>query len=1524
MDKNDILSAVILKKLKSIQVGIIVQGVGNIDPEKIVKLVKRQHKDKIYAAVIGYSITDHNDNSDYVIDPTIQKAVLWRSDPKYSRNIIVFIEHDSEKLNSLAEFDRISSNNLSKYILEQKADQETSKPIHKFWKSLANTSDYYPFESISDFVNSIRSGKETSDIPDNMWRLNLLRDESIFDSKIQPIERLLRNQDLILELGQLTANSRKNISSVLLKAPEDEKSKLQEAFSNMQEYYKYGDSNILKKLDFQSVSELLSAASSSSKKRKEKQKANATKDTNYLHQDDINNAIIKSILELDSDCAAALQDLRDKFQYAVDNRQYGHVEIDDGLFSGKLFRVKKPNGNIRKLIGKVCSEEAWGGVLETEKESIKDALSSDIDDFGNFNPFDSEDKKLSFEVGESRCSLFDFIKEFDNSLEAIDGSQNQLEAILQNIIEKRNTIIDNLDLFIYEPNLALGALETNYYNLENYLKSWQSFYSLLNENYKVLREESRSTEYLVKTILLLDLLYIKTPTSLKCILMPTHPLYLWKYYEIFHYIYNARKKEAVPDDEKSRLTDTLGKQQQVINFITVNSQLYETKKYVLSYAGDIDNLPIFDNKNDEYFGNDGISNIEDIIKIWEDYAPYTNNEIRVCSVDANDLKELIKIFAKILSNGKCKKIISYIYSTKNQNYSLDLSELDLSGDDYDIGEFIKKDQLIISIKNVNDLTEVKECLKQKPVHIAFYFDQTKINNEFGPSSKSLFINPLVVTYNYEYDVKQRKGFIYPSTNTDTGIIGGYYNLIKNTEIIQNGYPNQRLLESEGISYITSTIEEGLTQWLVMIDVNSKNYQPKRSVPIGEIKGLHRSVNIWTSYDSRYLNPYKRFLDKYPLSTNMDVLTKIFQRFGHIGANGLSAIPKFSDRDTNLKNQIKGLLGTLFAAQYYTHGLKNSLVISLDNSMARIWLQERDKTNKRADLIGLRYYEDEEILFVEPIEVKTWDENLNLVPYEKNNRKYLNTHPAVEQINETAKILEKIFYDKDAVYDILNAARRESLKYQIYSECFKSIYGPEWQKKWDEILKAAFDIDEENSIKVVISGVLVNINLSINNEEQIIEYYLYEKNRNYDISIIYVLLTAKNIQDIIFEENWDKVRKYSPHALEHLPQYANHQESQTQQPQTQQPPLPITDGEDIEQLVRDFKRSCKNYDVKVAECESKNAVIGSSLIRIRFKLREGQPKSGLVKNLDDIGREMKRTGLIIQDVHNSDELLLDVPRKEREKVLFSDVIDYFKPNSSSPEQLYFALGKTPEGRDLIMNLADMPHMLVGGSTGSGKSVFLFTMLASLLLTHPKKEDLQLILSSSKMEDFARFAGLPHLYSGNIISDAKEATETIKGMLSEESKRRESLLVTAGVTNIVDYNKKMEDKLAPIVVVIDEFADLADQLETRKSKDEFYNPVQRIAQAGRSRGIHLVVCTQRPSKDAVPPTTKEQLNARVALRVNNAISSSMILGTGELDAQYLQKKGDMIFRNGDEKERAQGYLITVEELEKIIYDIKNLNK
>ena len=162
-------------------------------------------------------------------------------------------------------------------------------------------------------------------------------------------------------------------------------------------------------------------------------------------------------------------------------------------------------------------------------------------------------------------------------------------------------------------------------------------------------------------------------------------------------------------------------------------------------------LPTFENKTNRYLGNDGTESIEEILTRWVGFAPYTRNEIRLCSVDAPDLIGNIRQIKSFMDKNSVKRVVYDVYLTRNQNGNTELSKLDYSGKDYEIGEYIRNDRISISIRNVRSASDVKAALDFRPVHVAFYFDQSSYAIEFGPNSHNLYINPLVITYDYDFD-----------------------------------------------------------------------------------------------------------------------------------------------------------------------------------------------------------------------------------------------------------------------------------------------------------------------------------------------------------------------------------------------------------------------------------------------------------------------------------------------------------------------------------------------------------------------------------------------------------------------------------------------------------------------------------------------------------------------------------------------------------------------------------------------------
>lgn len=1555
--KQEILVEVLDDKLNYAKVGVIVRGITEIDPVEAVRRLAVKSKRKYYLSSVGYGTEKQPEDDILAISNMIEDAVRWRSKTELAGRVIAFVKNDSDKLHSLAELDVVTTRDLSAKLIDERIAEANNAPTEKFWTALKATSSYYSFDVLYEFVQAVsQCPDENEAIARNMWHLGLLCDYDILNTNIKPEDRLARNRELIIIIGQLSDESRKKISSALTRSIKENNAELQDAYRLLQEYFKYGRKDTLRQLSYNVVQQLFIAPKPKKKKGNNKKDDDTPITVQPLKSKEIEKLIAESIVEPTEETEQTMHDFFEELDKRYDEDSEENKDTFPtigGTFENRPIVLENHNTQFRKIIGTACSTEAWGGVMITEESVLRDAMFSDYESFTAFIPTEV-DAKTSFDGS----SLFDFIRRFDEQFAAKKlENVEKFSPILERLVESRASLLKKLDVIMYFPILAFGVSEALGDALNHYMEAWTELLRVYCRNEIAMHEISpKGTVFIARSLLLLDVLYIKTPTEWKGMLLPTHPLYLWRYYEVFKELKNNR--EQMSEEDANDLTKAMAGLPQMLNFIVVDKSITNSISTELPCSGSIEMLPTYENKTNRYLGYDGTQSIPEILSRWVAFAPYTRNEVRICTVDAPDMPSILKSFRDSIEKGICDRIVYNAYLTRSQNGNSELAKLDYMISDYEVGEYIKSGKISISIQNLSSAAEIKKLLADRPVHLAFYFDQSSYSIEYGPTTKNLYISPLVVTYDYDFDEITQRGEIFPSSNMESGMIGDYHRMLRFADIVSNDRsPRPTYNPDADISAVLSTVKDKNTQWLIAADRTTSNYLPIDTIPIGEKQYGKRMVSIWSSRDSRIISQYQSLLRQYNLHPKKDVLIDILSQFGHISSEGLISIPRFGADAQTIDNRKKGLIGTVFAATWYSKLHKNSLVASLDTPDARQWLNDSRYPHDRADLIGLYYDETNQTLHVQPIEVKTRDESpdADIIVDEKTGDRKILGH-AADQVASVVRMLREIFglVETDAL-NMFVSARREVLKYQIVSECFRDIHDPEWQREWSKVFKKAFSASKENNLKIDISGILVHVKLSETNAKTSVHCV----NPKFDdCPIEFVELTSKEIQDKVLGScegvtpawttiDFDNTEGKTEEEVEQESDMIDNAPEETapvdeivreisemekytpvpapdnvpQKNETDNDTAPAVPLEEIEQLVSDFKKSCRDYHIQLKECcAAEKAVIGPSVIRIYFKLARGQGLAALNNHLEDISREMKRSGILIQEVRNSDTLILDVPRLTREMVSFSEVIKKL-PVVDSPEKLYFPLGRTPEGEDIIKDISELPHLLVGGSTGSGKTVFLFTMLAALLKTHPTSDELQIVLSSSGLEDFIHFEGIPHLVGGKIISDAEEATELIKSVVFEEFERREKILTDARVANIVQYNQKCTQKLAPMVVVIDEFADLADQLETRKDKEAFFTPVKRIAQIGRKRGIHLVLCTQRPAATLVPSNIKSQISGRLALRVNDANSSRMILE--ETGAQYLQKHGDMIYKNGAETERAQGYYISIEELDEIIEEIKKNN-
>lgn len=332
----------------------------------------------------------------------------------------------------------------------------------------------------------------------------------------------------------------------------------------------------------------------------------------------------------------------------------------------------------------------------------------------------------------------------------------------------------------------------------------------------------------------------------------------------------------------------------------------------------------------------------------------------------------------------------------------------------------------------------------------------------------------------------------------------------------------------------------------------------------------------------------------------------------------------------------------------------------------------------------------------------------------------------------------------------------------------------------------------------------------------------------------------------------------------------------------------------------------------------NVIRGPSVTRYELELDRGVKLSRITNLADDIALSLGATGVRISAIPDRISVVgIEVPNKAVNTVYTREVIGspVFRNSKSS---ISFAVGKDISGNSIVGDIAKLPHMLIAGTTGSGKSVCMNTLIISLLYK-AKPEDVRLIMVDPKMVELGIYNGIPHLLIP-VVTDPKKAAGALQWTVTEMM-RRYRLMSELGVRDIDSYNKAVshdsdEEKLAQVVVVIDELADL--MLVAAKEVEE---SICRIAQMGRASGIHLVIATQRPSADVITGLMKANIPSRIAFAVSSAMESRIILDTA--GAEKLVGKGDMLFAplGQGKPKRVQGCFIDDDEVQAVIAAIKS---
>ena len=383
------------------------------------------------------------------------------------------------------------------------------------------------------------------------------------------------------------------------------------------------------------------------------------------------------------------------------------------------------------------------------------------------------------------------------------------------------------------------------------------------------------------------------------------------------------------------------------------------------------------------------------------------------------------------------------------------------------------------------------------------------------------------------------------------------------------------------------------------------------------------------------------------------------------------------------------------------------------------------------------------------------------------------------------------------------------------------------------------------------------------------------------------------------------------------------------------------ADEIEETAESLESVLEDFGVKG---EIINARPGPVVTLYELEPAPGIKSSRVIGLADDIARSMSAVSARVAVVPGRNAIGIELPNEMREKVYLRELLSYDEYNASTAK-LPLCLGKTIGGESVIVDLSRMPHLLIAGTTGSGKSVAINTMILSLVY-RLRPEQCRLIMVDPKMLELSVYDGIPHLLTP-VVTDPKKAVVALKWAV-REMEERYKLISKLGVRNIEGYNARLAEargkgetitrtvhtgydketgeaiyereelNLEPlpfVVVIVDEMADLM-----MVAGKDIEGAIQRLAQMARAAGIHVILATQRPSVDVITGTIKANFPTRISFQVTSKIDSRTILG--EQGAEQLLGQGDMLYMAGGGRiSRVHGPFVSDEEVEKVVRHLKS---
>lgn len=1329
-------------------------------------------------------------------------------------------------------------------------------------------------------------------IKENYYKLGLCSDEKLDSknpSKEDFVARIRRNHAIVERISNLEQAERQSITNYYSKQDVSK-----EVPRLILSYYKTRDIELLKKMDLEAVELCLKAVKKASP-NPVKTKGSRSKPTALGAQlvfDNSNDQIDDVLTQIAHDV--------DKEER---RKKPEKVKVDIGDIKLEV----SANPVTEDIAEQLAAEDDFGGVIRAEVQAPAEAI-RDRDKY-DFDPFQKSDLTVVHNSLEKLSTLL-------TDGESISGALNAFLTARSKLVSFRKRLQD-------APMLQVLA---KYPLFAEYLSAYERLLNAINEDFpKIWSISASKAKEIINIVMSLDYVFVVGDTKYHAIPTPLHPLYLWKYVELAKEIFSSRGIDGseachLSEDDKAFIIRKADDIPDPLSVMLMPVTICTGGAAFLPLSGRIGMLPIYSNQPQINQSENGVDTLKQQIIRYLCLYPHAGMMLKLSVIDPPSVASVVDML-KALNNDKEFNIDGIevsIYRTKE--VTSDWIEIDDDSlNDGMLGKVKGKRSLNFKLRIADQRRSYTQILSEIPQqqHLLVIFDPNEVKIETAQNSKHIHLHPLCVPKVYKYDPVDEKVEIRPAS--EGGIFTVYSSIIEKLNEQPSAFSHTGTFFHTPLKRETYDSLLDKADWLVILDQSLKSWDISLCAASEKLfykENSYRSIGVYSNNCKKFIIGYADLVKKLGNFIPKDEgLKSIIESIREINDDGLLSIVSHTSNKIFDANHGKGSLGTAIAAIKYKRKNPDALVVGLDTQLAQEWLSDRTD-GKLPDLIGIRIEEGSQAT-IDIIEVKTYSDNANAFTVTDGRI----TGHAVEQAAILEDLVKEMFGPTEKITTV---SRREILREQVFEGLFQAELSPKAKLDYSEQLNELFA--GQYKLSVIKNITFVDFE---NTSSTYAVYKGTDKFANDDFHL--TTIGSNEIQAILtlseYVESTDStpdtavatatpdnvavVTGAAAPTADTPSGTASSNNSSTQDTSSVQ--ACAVNSKELEEKCAKINKVFRDYSINAYPVTVTDVQEAARFTRFAVELKSGESIRSIEKYKADIGRQLEANGeILIDHIKGTKKISVDVPFAGASSAI--KLTDHLYRLENTTGSLDVIAGQLADGSFEIVDIAGAPHMLVAGTTGSGKTIFLHAILVSLLQQY-SADELELLIIDPKQTDFIFFEGLPHLYGGSVVIDAEEALERIQEINNKDKEERTAALRSCRSKNIESYNQKNPDnKMKRLVVVIDEYSDLIQAAEMQGTRKDFEKNLLMLLQRVRNLGIHLIIATQRPSAQIVTGALKAVIPFRVSFRLPSHTDSQTILDAS--GAENLLGKGDMLMVTESGTTRMQGLYISEDELEEFL--------